>query len=271
MKKKLAIFLLMTIMVGAAFAAGCTQNGNGEDENGDDEQEELPDELIHGLDANYPPYTFMTDEGNAAGFDVEVVEMIAEDQGFNVTHKPVSWDGIVTALNEGEIDFIASGMTINPERAEKVRFSIPYDSYQHEIIVPEDSDLTVEDLEEGETQTVACQQGATSDKWVDELIEERGWNIEKLKLDSYAAAAEAVTQGRADAFVSDSAWTGPNLKKEQYSNLESLTPIGPSYYYGYAVRQGDQAILDAVNHGLQNVMGTQEWRDLRQQYNMSLS
>ncbi len=272
-KKKLTIFLLMTIMVGAAFAAGCTGNGNGNGdngENGENGQQELPSELIHGLDANYPPYTFMTEEGNAAGFDVEVVEMIAQDQGFNVTHKPVAWDGIVTALNEGEIDFIASGMTINPERAEKVTFSIPYDSYVHEIVVPKDSDLTVEDLKNGETQTVACQLGATSDKWVDELINERGWNIEKLGLDSYAAAAEAVTQGRAAAFVSDSAWTGPNLKKEQYSNLESLTPVGPTYYYGYAVRQGDQAILNAVNYGLQHVMGTQEWRNLRMKYNMSL-
>ncbi len=215
MKKKITIFLVMALMVGAVSAAGCTggNGGNGEEETTRTVMTELPNELVHGMDAAFPPYTKMNEEGNAEGFDVEVVELIAQEQGFNVTHKPVAWDGIITALNEGEIDFIASGMTINPERARKARFTIPYDSYIHEIVIPSDSDLTVEDLRGGETQTVACQRGATSDKWADNLINKRDWNIEKLALGSYAEAAEAVNQGRAVAFVSDSAWTGPNFSR----------------------------------------------------------
>jgi len=231
--------------------------------------QELPDTLIHGFDANYPPYTWINEEGKAAGFDVEVVDWIAEDQGFEVIHKPVAWDGIILALNAGEIDFIASGMGINTERAKKIRFSIPYDSFSHEIVMPKDSDLTVEDLEGGERQKVACQLGATSDKWVGKLIE-RGWNIEKLALGSYTAAAEAVNQGRAAAFVSDSAWTVPNLKKEQFSNFKVLTQIGPTLYYAYAVRQGDQAILNALNAGLEKIMATEKWRELREKYDMAL-
>lgn len=231
--------------------------------------EELPDKLIHGFDANYPPYTWMNEQGKATGFDIEVVDWIAENQGFEVVHKPTSWSGIILALRSGEIDFIASGMTMNPERAKKARFTIPYDSYTSVIAVRRDSDLTLEKLKGGKKQKVSCQLGATSDKWVDRL-KKRGWNIEKLGLGSYVEAAAAVLQGRADAVLSDSTWTGPNLKKERYANLKVIAPIGPTYYYGYAVRQGDQAILNALNEGLQNIMGTAKWRELREKYDMAL-
>ncbi len=251
----ISLMLITVLTISGSIAAGGAQ--------------ELPDTLIHGFDANYPPYTWINKEGEAVGFDVEVVDWIAENQGFKVVHKPVAWDGIILALTSGEIDFIASGMTHNPERARKVRFTIPYDSYVHEIVIPQDSDLTVEDLKGGEKQKVACQLGATSDKWVGNLIE-WGWNIEKLALGSYTAAAEAVNQGRAVAFVSDSAWTGPNLKKEQFSNLKVLAPVGPTSYYAYAVRQDDQAILNALNDGLQSIIGTEKWRELREKYDMSL-
>ncbi|MEA3431837.1 MAG: transporter substrate-binding domain-containing protein, partial [candidate division WOR-3 bacterium] len=44
----------------------------------------------------------------------------------------------------------------------------------------------------------------------------------------------------------------------------------PTFYYAYAVRQDDQAVLNALNDGLQKLMATEKWRELREKYNMSL-
>lgn len=224
--------------------------------------------LIHGMDAAYPPYTKVTEKGNYEGFDVDVIEKIAEMQGWTVKHKAVAWEGIIPALQKGKIDFIMSGMTINPQRYEKINFTMPYDTYTHQIIIKEGSGITVDDLKKGSKQTVACQLGATSDKWVDRLIDKRGWNISKKAVESYELAFSMIEQGRAKAAVSDSKFTYTALKKDKYKDLKVLTDIGPTYYYGCAVRKDDWDILNHLNQGLENLMGTEQWRQWRKKWEM---
>jgi len=92
--------------------------------------------IIHGLDAAYPPFTEVDPTGKAVGFDVDVVDWIAAKYGWEVEHKAWDWAAILTALMEGVIDFVASGMTHTAARAEKVWFTIPYYTYIHQFIVP---------------------------------------------------------------------------------------------------------------------------------------
>jgi len=93
------------------------------------------------------------------------MDWIAKKYGWKIIHKPWDWSTIVTALEQGEIDVIASGMTITPERASrKIWFSIPYYSYIHEIVVRADDNRSLDEiLNSGEY--VAVQIGSTADKW----------------------------------------------------------------------------------------------------------
>lgn len=254
----ISLILITVLTIGGSIVANGAQN------------QKLPETLVQGFDPNFPPYTWINEQGKATGFDIEVVNWIAKHQGFKVKHEPTSWDGIVLALTRGKIDFIASGLGMDPERAKRVRYTIPYDWYSQQILVRKDSGLTVEDLKGGKKQKIAYQSGAGSaEKWVNKLIKDWGWNMKKLALGSYSAAARTVSSGRADAFLSDSGWTRSNLEKKQFSNLKILTQIGPKYGYAYAVRQGDQAILNALNEGLNHIMGTKKWKELKQKYNMT--
>ena len=70
---------------------------------------------INGIDANFPPFAFVDKSGNPDGFDVKALDWIAKDQGFQVKHQPMDWDGIVPSLKAKKIDIVASGMAI--ERA----------------------------------------------------------------------------------------------------------------------------------------------------------
>ena len=74
----------------------------------------------------FTPWTFKNAEGKLVGFEVDVATQLAKDLGVQVELKEYLWENIITALLNKEIDIIVAGMTITPQRALKVNFSIPY-------------------------------------------------------------------------------------------------------------------------------------------------
>ena len=75
--------------------------------------------------AEFVPWTMRTQSGDLIGFEVDVAKQIAADMGVDAELKVYEWDAIIPALDKGEIDVIAGGMAITPERALKVNFSRP--------------------------------------------------------------------------------------------------------------------------------------------------
>ena len=65
-----------------------------------------------GIDAEYPPYTYMGDDGNYTGYDVEMCQKVCEILGWNLEIVPINWDTKLIQLDANEIDCIWSGLTI---------------------------------------------------------------------------------------------------------------------------------------------------------------
>ena len=99
---------------------------------------------INGIDANFPPFAYIGEDGKATGFDVEAMDWIAKEMGFKVEHQPMEWSGIVASLRAKKIDMISSGLSVTEERAKQINFSKSYWVIKQVVVVPADSDLTVE-------------------------------------------------------------------------------------------------------------------------------
>lgn len=225
--------------------------------------------IIHGFDAAYPPFTEVTPTGEAQGFDVDVVKWIANKYGWKVVPKPWDWATIVTALVEGDIDIIASGMTHTAARAEKVWYSIPYYVYYHHLLVLKDETRTMEEiLNSGEY--ISCQLGATSDEWAEKLIKE-GYRFKKLALDSYALAFEAVLDKRAIGVISDSAFTEPYFKKkpEIAAKFRDVGRLGGISTYAIATRPEDYWLRNMINHALRELMDSPLWNELQGKWGLA--
>jgi len=222
--------------------------------------------IVHGFDANYPPFSYVAPNGSAVGFDIDVVDWIAGKYGWKVVHKPWDWATIVTALEKGDIDIIASGMTITAERSRKIWFTIPYYTYIHQLVTRADVEMSAKEiLNSG--QYIAVQLGSTADKWADKLLE-AGYNFKKLGLDSYVAAVEAVLNGRAIACITDSAFLEPYLKQhpEVAGKLKVVTTIGAPEAYGIATRPEDKWLRDKINEALSELMSSPEWDKLLEKW-----
>ncbi len=106
-------------------------------------------------DAAFPPMEFVDENKNIAGFDIDLLNAIAETMGFKVEWKNTAWDGIFAGLESGDYDAIMSSVTIRDDRAEIYDFTEPYINAGQAIIVPADNTTVM-----GEADLVGLKIGA---------------------------------------------------------------------------------------------------------------
>jgi polar amino acid transport system substrate-binding protein len=94
--------------------------------------------LIIGTSADYPPYEFHSlKDGKDAivGFDIAIAQELAKDLGVALEIKDMQFDGLLAALQAGNIDIVISGMTPTEERKKSVDFSTTYYYAVHGVMV----------------------------------------------------------------------------------------------------------------------------------------
>lgn len=75
---------------------------------------------------SYPPFATRAADGSLIGMDMDLLNAIAEKEGFTLTFLPHNMTGLLDAVNTGQADIVATGVNITPERLEKYEFSKPY-------------------------------------------------------------------------------------------------------------------------------------------------
>lgn len=222
--------------------------------------------LINGIDANFPPFSYVDKNGNPDGFDVQAVNWIAKEMGFKVKHKPIDWDAIIPSLRAKKIDFIASGMSITEKRKEQVNFTIPYWTITQVLVAAEDCELTVDQILSNGNK-VGIQRGTSEAKWMQEnLIEKEGRDFQLVMYDSAPLSVEDVVNGRIVAAAMDDAPAEDAVKKKP---VKIVGRFGmPDEAFGYAVRKEDSELLEMLNQGLKRLMDSPYWEELQTKYEL---
>ena len=102
MKKK-AVAVLMTAVMAMGMVSAVSVQAGIEDKT-----------LIVGFDAEYPPYGYMdSDTGEYTGFDLELAQAVCDMEGWELVKTPIEWASKDAELNNGNIDCIWNGFTIN--------------------------------------------------------------------------------------------------------------------------------------------------------------
>lgn len=154
--------------------------------------------LTVATEGTYRPFSFHGDGGTGAltGYDVEIIQAVAEKLDLKVEFQETQWDAIFAGLDAGRFDVIANQVTINDEREEKYLFSEPY-TVSPGVIVVKDDDDSISSFDDLEGKTAA--QSLTSN-W-NELAKESGAKIEAVE--GWAQAVALLRQGRVDATIND--------------------------------------------------------------------
>lgn len=154
--------------------------------------------LTVATEGTYRPFSFHEDggTGDLIGYDVEIIEAVADKLDLDVQFEETQWDAIFAGLDAGRFDVIANQVTINDEREAQYLFSAPYTVSPGVIVVAED-DESISSFDDLAGKTTA--QSLTSN-WND-LATESGAKVEAVE--GWAQAVALLRQGRVDATVND--------------------------------------------------------------------
>lgn len=114
-----------------------------------------------GIDAEYPPYSYMGDDGEYTGYDVEMCQKVCEILNWDLQIVPINWDTKLIQLDANEIDCIWSGLTIDVIDPEAYSISMAYSDNSQMILTRKGSGI--ETLDDVAGKTVGLQLGTSAD------------------------------------------------------------------------------------------------------------
>ena len=224
--------------------------------------------LTVGMECAYAPYNWtQMDDSNGAvpiannpgayanGYDVMIAKKICEANGWELEIMAIGWDGLVPALNAGQLDAVIAGQSITAERAAQVDFSDPY--YYASIVT-----LTKKDSAYANAASVADLAGATATSqlgtiWYDTCLPQ----IENANIlpaqETAPAMLVALNSGACDIVVTDrptgqAALTAyPDLVMLDFGGGDGDFQVSDEdINIGISMKKGNTALKDAINEVL---------------------
>ncbi|MBR2122006.1 MAG: transporter substrate-binding domain-containing protein [Lachnospiraceae bacterium] len=203
--------------------------------------------FVVGIEGTYPPFTYHDENGDLAGYDVEVAQKIAEKLGVEAEFVEAAWDSLLIGVDTGRFDTVINQVSITPERQEKYDFSDPYYFNARTVIVRGDDDR-IKSEEDLKGMKVATNLTNAYIGW----LEERGAEI--VGVDTSGESAEMLLSGRVDFTNFSQVVLNDYLKEHPDADLRVAFVIPNSEaQVGVPIRKGEERLLAKVNEILQEL------------------
>lgn len=155
-----------------------------------------------GFDAEFPPYGYLDENGEYAGFDIDMAKELCSRLGWGLQLIPINWDSKDFELESGAIDCIWNGFTMNG-REELYTWSDAYMDNSQVFIVKSDSGITDKAGLAGKTVAVQKESSALKALEGEENAELLASFKQLVQLQDYNTAFMELESGAADAIAMD--------------------------------------------------------------------
>ena len=240
MKKILAV-LLSAVLTALLVSCGASQSAGGSSVEG-------RTSFIMGIDPEYPPFSYLGDDGAYTGFDVEVCQAVCDYLGWKMEIFGVNWDEKLVQLDSFECDCVWSGMTILDSMKEAgYVISAPYYDNTQVLVVKEDSGFASSADLSG--KLVAVQLGTSGEALLNgDLADLAATFSGVVTCDSFLKCFTELAGNSVDAvFVDLPVAASYAAENPGYKIIDEQ--LGAEQY-GIAFRSGDKALCEAVEKAL---------------------
>ena len=202
-------------------------------------------ELVVGSSATYRPFAYESPTKEIIGYDVDIIRAVAQKAGIPIKLVNTPWTGIFAALNNGDVDLVISGVTINDKRRQSYDFTAPYFEARQLMAVPQSS--TVKTLKDLAGKKVGVVTGSTGD---DIASREFGkTNPDIRRFESTPVVISELANTGLDAAIGDNGVIA--FRVQEHKSLKTVSdPAFPKEYFGIVVKQGNKDLLAKLNDGL---------------------
>ena len=214
--------------------------------------------LIGGVKDAAVPFGYVDESTNKlVGFEIDILQYIADGLGVELELKPVTSATRIPELAQGSVDILACTMTHKFEREETIDFSITYFMDGQKILVKKDSGIaSVADLD---GKKVGSAKGSTSEKNI--LVAQPGCKV--VSFEGYPQAFLALKQGKVDAVTTDSTiLLGLKMSDDNPDDWVIAGDYIAPEPYGLGVPENDSDFRDYVNLSLNEMWKTGEYQKI---------
>ena len=205
-------------------------------------------ELIVGSSATYRPFAYESPSKEIVGYDVDMIKAIAQKAGLQIKIINTPWTGIFASLNNGDVDLVISGVTINEKRKQSYDFTPPYFEARQLIAVHQDSNT--KNLKDLAGKKIGVVTGSTGDDIASRQFGKTNPDIKRFE-STPVAISELVNSG-VDAVIGDNGVIA--YRVQEHKQLKTVSDADfPKEYFGIVVKQGNKELLDKLNAGLEAV------------------
>jgi two-component system cell cycle sensor histidine kinase/response regulator CckA len=202
-----------------------------------------------GLDKSGYPFSYVDEQGRAAGFCVDLLDALAKDRNLRFEYVALPWSTAQTHFDEGKLDLLAN-FTRTEERAKNADFSVPHAQMTGALFIRENAPRvhTREDLR-------ALRTAVSKNSLGHQYLRERGLDKNLLLVADMPAALAAVENGDADAALTPRTLSLKTIRDRNYRHIEEsgLDFSELKYTSHFAVRPGHPDLLYELNVGLHNL------------------
>lgn len=203
-------------------------------------------ELRVGMSGDQPPFSMTATDGSMFGLDVDMAKGLANNIGVNAKLVKMRFKDLIPALQNGEIDMIASGVTMTIDRNKKVAFVGPYLISGNSILTKNKEYIDSESIADIDKEgiKITVMQGTTSEEFVNANIQ----HATVYKSSTNKLALQMVIDGKVDVFVAGYPTIAVALldnRAEGFLTLESPLDYEP---IGIAVAPSDPLLINLVSN-----------------------
>lgn len=243
MKKLLLFFaLLLGLTLGFSGCGSSTSGGK---------------TLRVGMDAAYPPFGFQNMETKSyEGFDVDIIKAIAKEEGMEAEIHNVNFDGLIPALQSGDLDTAINDITVTEDRKKSVDFTKRYYIAGLGVVVRGD-DSSIRTKEDLKGKTLGVTIGSTG--------EEAARKIDGAQVKVYNTLSDAfldLKQGAVDAVVNDIPTNEYYVAKTADHSVKTAPVALSTEDLAIAVKKGNKDLLTKLDDGLEKIKKNGEFTEI---------
>ena len=218
-----------------------------------------PDVVKVATDATFNPFEYTDEAGNMVGFDIDLMNAIAEKADFEFEWVNVPYDSVLAGLSECQYDAAIAAIGIREERKASMLFSVPYlDSGM--VVVINTATTDISSLADLDGKEVAAQLGTTGEMAAQEIP-----NVNYKPYDSYELAFLELANKGVDAVIADN----PVALGYIAANPEKIKAVGEVFnneQYGIAICKQNADLQAKIDKALKELIEEGYIIELAQKY-----
>ena len=209
---------------------------------------------------NYQPYTFMNDKGEPDGFSVAIARAVAKVMGSDLEIRPGLWEQAMEELQNGTIDLLPM-MAYSAKRDKLFDFSVPH-TIAYDAIFTKKGNISFRSIKDLSGKLVVVMNKDIAHEYLDVSGLLRTMNL--LFVGSLPEALRQIASGKGDAAIMPKIVGIITAKKLNITDIDESPRVIEEYIrpFSFAVKKGDQKLLERLNQGLNIIKSTGEYGDI---------